>query len=267
MLFLRGMSDQETHESSRTPMGYASLTVNGRSAVACHWAIPAFREILNNHTLHDWAAAQIPHEQFTGRGVSYGVYLPTAGISESRIKVVIRRNRHGGLLGGITGEYFAAPSRAPLELDIYQRLTAANINTPEVVGYALYPVFPGLVRADVVTRRLPEGGDFPDRWKSADRKCRDKMLEALARLLKELSTANIRHGDLNLKNIYIADSGHNLTPYLLDIDRVTFPEQVNVAQLNFNRLARSVRKWRDKWGLDIQETDLERLAALTKEIF
>ena len=261
------MKALEKYLSQSIPKGYVCLSVNGRTAVACHWAVPAFRNILENQTLHDWAAAQSQQEQFTGRGINFGVYLPATGISEKSIKVVVRRNRHGGLLGGITGEYFTTPSRAPQELAIYRRLAASSINTPEVVGYALYPAFPGFVRADIVTRRLPEGGDLPDLWKSADRQRRDRLIEAAARLLNKLAAARIRHSDLNMKNIYIADNRVHLTPFLLDIDRVTFNEPGDVAKRNFNRLARSMRKWRDKWGLDIQEKDIERLAAVLKESF
>ena len=100
-----------------------------------------------------------------GRGINYGVMLPAGRDPGASTAVVVRRNRHGGLLGSITGEYFRAPTRAPLELSNSLRLIAAGVNTPEVIAYALYPAFMNLVRCDVVTRRLPEGGDFPEMWR------------------------------------------------------------------------------------------------------
>jgi hypothetical protein len=70
---------------------------------------------------------------------------------------------------------------------------------------------------------------------------------------------------LNLKNIYIAGSGADRTAYLLDVDRVTFPGGGDIAARNFTRLARSVRKWRTRWGLDFDEDSLARLADLAGE--
>jgi hypothetical protein len=249
------------------PNGYVNLKINGRYAVACSWAAQAIREILADRTLHEWAAAQAGHDSLHGRGINYGVILP-AGIDtgESSTPVVVRRNRHGGLLGSITGEYFQAPTRAPLELTNALRLASAGVNTPEVVAYALYPAFMNLVRCDVVTRRLPEGGDFPDVWRKADSSTREALMASVASLLRDLFKAGAWHADLNLKNIYIAGRGSDITPYMLDVDRVSFPDCKDIAERNFKRLARSARKWRTKWGLDFDEVTLERLATLTLEM-
>jgi hypothetical protein len=53
---------------------------------------------------------------------------------------------------------------------------------------------------------------------------------------------------------------------VLDVDCVSFPGGKDIASLNFNRLARSARKWRTKWGLDFDDATVERLATLTLEI-
>ena len=91
------------------------------------------------------------------------------------------------------------------------------------------------------------------------------MLEVVGTLLKSLARAGAWHADLNLKNIYIAGSGADLTAYLLDVDRVTFPGNGDVAARNLDRLVRSARKWRTNWGLDLDENSLARLATLAKE--
>ena len=116
-----------------------------------------------------------------------------------------------------------------------------------------------------MTRRLPEGDDLPAVWKKADRSGHDSMLLAVARLLGALARAGAWHADLNLKNIYIAGDGADLTAYLLDVDRVTFPGGDEIAARNFRRLARSARKWRVRWGLDFDEDSLARLADLAGE--
>lgn len=249
-----------------TPQGYLRLAVSGRSAVACDWAAPAIREIIAERTLHGWAASQADHESMHGRGINYGVILPAGKEPEASTAVVVRRNRHGGLFGSITGELFRLPTRAPLELANALRLTAAGVDTPEVIAYATYPALLNLVRCDLVTRRLPKGGDFPDVWRTADTGARDAMLEATAVLLRNLAAAGAWHADLNLKNIYISGNGSGMKAYILDVDRVTFPGRKDIGTLNFARLARSARKWRNKWGLDFDEKAIERLAVLSGEI-
>jgi hypothetical protein len=241
--------------------GYVPFETPACRGVARDWAVPEVVRALDAGTLHEWAAVQPVKVEMHGRGVIYSVDLPTI----PAIPVVVRRNRHGGLLGGVTGEYFLTPTRAPLELATFMRLSDAGIPTPEVITYAIYPAAGIFARSDVMTRRLPDGDDLPAAWRKAGAEARSSMLVAVARLLKALERAGAWHADLNLKNIYIAGSGTDLTAYLLDVDRVTFPGGSDVAGRNFNRLARSARKWRDRWGLDFDEDSLSQLAELAEE--
>jgi 3-deoxy-D-manno-octulosonic acid kinase len=241
--------------------GYVALKRQWYRAVALDWAVSAVERALDDGTLHEWAAQQPAREEMRGRAVIYSVSLPTIPVTP----VVVRRNRHGGLLGAFTGEYFLAPTRAPLELATSLRLAAAGIPTPEVIGYAVYPTAGMFARSDVVTRRLPVGDDLPAVWKKASSAERDEILAAVSRLLSALAHAGAWHADLNLKNIYVAGAGADVTAYLLDVDRVTFPAGGDVAFRNFTRLARSARKWRERWGLDFDEEALTRLAIMTEE--
>jgi hypothetical protein len=200
-----------------------------------------------------------------GRGINYGVILPAGIKPESSTAVVVRRNRHGGLFRFITGELFSLPTRAPLELANALRLTEAGVNTPQVIAYATYPAFMNFGRCDVVTRRLPQGADLPDVWRAADSSARKALLAAIADLLHSLTRGGAWHADLNLKNIYIAGTGSDITPYVLDVDRVSFPDNSDIAERNFSRLARSARKWRDRWGLNFDEIAIERLSGLLRE--
>ncbi|HEY5513178.1 MAG TPA: lipopolysaccharide kinase InaA family protein [Geomonas sp.] len=241
--------------------GYQQFTVAGRIVVTRPWAAQALREALAAGTLYAWAAAQPGCDVMQGRGACYGVELP----SESAVvPVVVRRNRHGGLLRYLTGEQFLTPTRAPLELSNSLRLAAAGIPTPEVVAYAVYPTFGGLARCDVMTRRLPPGADLPEAWRTAHPGARDAMLAGIAALLRALAACGAWHPDLNLKNIYLAGAPAPAA-YLLDVDRVQFCPGEEVAARNFERLARSARKWRERWGLDFDEDALARLAALAME--
>src|ERR1035437_2222596 len=145
--------------------GYVHRDVKGCQIVALDWAVSAVALALNSGTLHEWASRQLVREEMRGRGAIYSVDLPTIPATP----VVVRRNRHGGLLHGLTGEYFITPTRAPLELATSLRLAAAGIPTPEVVAYAIYPAAGIFARSDVMTRRLPEGDDFPAFWMTASK--------------------------------------------------------------------------------------------------
>ena len=256
---------RDSRKCHGTPVdGYTRFQFGNCRVVACEWAALAIREALSKATLHEWAAAQKVCDKMRGRGISYGVMLPAGPAPQYRTPVVVRRNRHGGLFRFLTGEYFPLPTRAPLELAISVRLAGAGVGTPQVISYVVYPFLGIFARSDVMTRRLPEGADFPEVWRQTDPSGRDALLRAVARLLRDLARAGAWHADLNLKNIYIAGRAPEITPYLLDVDRVTFPGG-NCASRNFKRLARSVRKWREKWGLDFDEDALERLASLARE--
>lgn len=243
-----------------TPDSYIEFAVSGRRVVARAWAAEALRGALAAGTLHDWAAAQPGRDVMHGRGACYGVTLPAC----DAVPVVVRRNRHGGLLRYLTGEQFLPPTRAPLELANSVKLASAGVPTPEVLAYALYPALGPFVRCDVMTRRLPAGCDLPEAWGAADEARRAALLEAVAELLRKLAACSAWHPDLNLKNIYLSQAPVP-TAYLLDVDRVLFCPGQEVAGRNFDRLARSARKWRDRWGLQFDEDALARLALLAME--
>jgi hypothetical protein len=249
-------------DGSDLPAGYVHVTGPGRIGVVREWAAAAVAKALAQGTLKDWAAAQEPCERFCGRGIAYGVCLPSGAVGQPAARVVVRRNRHGGWLRALTGELFVGPTRAPLELATALRLAAGGVPTPEVVAFAVYPIAAILARSDVMTRRLPAGQDLPAAWREADATGRTALLTAVAVLLKSLRGANAWHPDLNLKNLYVADTTKPLTAYVLDVDRIRFCSRSDVASLNFARLARSARKWRERWGLDFSEPDLDQLAAL-----
>lgn len=255
------ISPTDIRVSDALQHGYVELAVKEFRAVALDRAAAAVAEALASGTLHEWSSQQPVREEMRGRGVMYSVDLPTI----PAIPVVVRRNRHGGLLHGLTGEYFMTPTRAPLELATSLRLIAAGIPTPEVIAYAIYPAAGIFARSDVMTRRLPAGDDLPAAWQTLSGTDRRPVLTAVARLLAALARAGAWHADLNLKNIYIAGVGADLIAYLLDVDRVTFPGGEGIAARNFKRLERSARKWRNRWGLDFDEESLSRLAALAGE--
>lgn len=239
------------------PPGYTRLSVRDATVIARHDAVPGLEDALKEtRTLHCWAATVPGAKAFQGRATAWGTTLPRGGPS-----VVVRHARHGGLFASFTGDRFLWPGRAPWELEASERLRAAGVPTPAVVAYVLYPAGPGFCRCDVATARLPEGADLPQAWAEASEHDRDAILTATAALVRALGLVNAHHEDLNAKNVYLAREGNGWRAFALDVDRVRFlaPGDGRAPALNLARLLRSLRKRRERSGLEISDEQLALL--------
>ena len=248
--------------STDTPAGYQQVEVPPALGVARDDSAAAIRAVLGTHdTLLDWAASHPARRELQGRGAAWAVPLPGGPA------VVVRHNRHGGLLAPLTGDRFLAPTRAPRELATVLRLAAAGVPTPAVVAYLRYPAGPLLHRVDVATAEIAGGADLPDalaRWPEA----RVPLLHAVAHLIARLSRAGAQHPDLNLKNVLLTLQHSVARAYVLDVDRIRFvsrgaPSDSGIAGAldgNLARFARSARKWRARSAA--QAPSEEELVAL-----
>lgn len=243
-----------------TPHGYARLGLRRGHAVVQHQHADALRQALaDDATLHAWAGRVPGARAMQGRGVAWAVSLPDG------TPVVVRHNRHGGLLARLTGDRFLAPTHAQRELDLALRLAAAGVPTPEVVAYVVYPAGPVLARSDVATREVPDAEDLGvllARTAPGD-VARLRAYDATAALVAALARAGARHADLNAKNVLLADGGARAL--VLDVDRVSFGDDRAAAlEANLARLARSLRKHEAKWGARFAPGEVDALADLAR---
>lgn len=253
--------------AAAAPPSFVSFDTPSAHVVCDDRFASAARAVLERGSLYAYARSEPAARALAGRGIAYAVSLP--GDSTG---VVVRHNRHGGMLAAVTGDVFRWPSRAPLELAISHTLRAAGVSTPEIVCYALYRAAPGFCRADVVTLEVPDSRDLSAAITSPDADHRARALRAAARLVSRLTTAGARHHDLNVKNVLLhdrphgtADGGGDLDALVLDVDRVVFSsDRRAVREANLARLLRSARKWRDRYGAPITEAELTELAALVR---
>jgi len=243
------------------PPGYVALAVGATRAVCAAGLATEIQELLRHQTLYDYAASSRTARAIAGRGTAYVASLPGGE------RVVVRHNRHGGALAALTRDLFRAPTRAPLELRISERLRQLGIPTPTILAYAIYPFAPGLWRADVVTRYVAPSADLSDVLVADDDALRADAWEATAMLVREMSAAGVRHHDLNAKNVLLHLHG-DAPPVamLLDVDRVVFGEPPERAlEGNLSRLFRSLRKWRSLYGARVDESDIDALARRVRE--
>lgn len=246
---------------------YARITIGDTSIVARTGSIDAVRTALRSGTLYEYAAQHEEARALAGRAVAYAVPLPNGE------RVVVRHNRHGGLLAPLTGDRFLAPTRAPHELDVSLRLARNGVPTPEIVAYVVYRAGPLLRRCDVASREIRDAADLGATLIRGDATERRAALEATAVLIGALSAAGARHHDLNVKNVLLARTSPagrtpTLTGYVLDVDRVEFgrPGDSRITERNLQRFMRSARKWRELHDARVDESELARVAAAVRRI-
>jgi len=245
------------------PDGYEPVTRGGARGVALAPLARTVREALRDGSLYDYAARHPRARAMSGRAVAWAAPLP-----DSVTHVVVRHNRHGGLLRHLTGDRFLAPTRAPHELRVARLLAERGVPTPEIVAYVVYPAGPLLRRADVASREIPRARDLALALLAPDRVDKQAALDATATLLAQLAAAGARHADLNLKNVLLAPGADGAyVAWVLDVDRVSFfpPGDARLPALNHARLARSAGKWRRAYGAQIDDEDLAWLAKRVAE--
>jgi len=236
------------------PAGYESIRVGRCVAVVRAEHRADAEAMLSDGSLYESAARDLAARPLAGRGVAYAIALPS-----SRVRVVVRHNRHGGVFAPITRDLFLPPTRAPRELATALELRARGVRTPDLLMYGLQRAAMLFRRSDVVTREIEEGRDLAA-FMQPDVEARERASAwaAARELLRALAAAGARHHDLNAKNILLAPAANGFEAWLLDVDRVTFASAGSraVRAGNVARLRRSARKWRDERGAVFDEGEL-----------
>ena len=242
------------------PAGFVRVTAGRCAAVVLASLEEDARLLLAEGSLYEAAARDLAARPLSGRGVAYAITLPV-----SQLRVVVRHNRHGGLLAPLTRDLFLPPTRAPLELAIARRLREIGVPTPEVLMYGTAPAPFPFQRADVVTREIGDSRDLTAYMATeAPADERAAAWDAARALVRTMNEAGVRHHDLNVKNVLLARSDDGLTAYLLDVDRVELgaPRSADIARGNVARLLRSARKWRDERGARLDDLEIAALESL-----
>lgn len=243
------------------PPGYSRVARPGAVLVVRDDVAAAISAAMSTVPLYEWAATLPGRRELQGRAPAYAVQLP-----ESDVRVVVRRNHHGGLLAPLLGDRFII-SRAPRELAIARIFAEQGIPTPDVLAHATHSVNWLQSRIDVVTRELPPGRDLgASLLAESSGPGRDAQWAAVAVLLRALMGTGAWHRDLNVKNIYLIETpGSPPRAAVLDLDRVLFDiPGPTVGEANVERLRRSLRKWRDTKGASVSDAELKALDAMQR---
>ena len=241
------------------PAGFVRFSVGATTVVCADYVADATRRALDAGTLFAYAERHPTARALAGRGIAWAATLP--GDVE---RVVVRHNRHGGLLAPLTRDLFVAPTRAPYELATSERLRRAGVATPTMLGYVTYPALAGLCRVDVMSREVVDSFDLSAVLLDESSARRGEAWLATRTLVTSLNEIGARHHDLNVKNVLLRHAPRGgLEAMVLDVDRVEFvPVDDRVAAANAARLMRSARKWKEVRGAPISEAELAEWAAL-----
>jgi hypothetical protein len=243
------------------PKDYTRFHAGTAHVIAHESCVDWAKTVLPQQSLYDWAASQPDRRDLGGRVPAYSVLLP----GQER-RVVVRHSHHGGLLGRLQGDLFLPPTRAPYELLISHLLAGLGVRTPLVVAIAVYPVRRILRRSDVVSLELP-GRDLGKALRDApDADVRRGWLDSIAALIRSLTNIGAWHPDLNVGNVLLVESAAGAwDAYVLDIDRLQFapPSDPTVREANLDRLERSIRKLRARFGVGFDDDEMRHLRALS----
>ena len=163
------------------------------------------------------------------------------------LAVVLRRYRHGGLLGRITGALYLGPERALSELRVTAQAEASGAPVPHVLCLALWPVAGPLWSAMIGTREEVDARDLREVLDQCDdAPARRALLREVGAAIRKLHDAGLEHRDLQVHNILAIPSDAGWRIVVVDLDRAVFHAQGLLPDSrradNLGRLARSAVK-------------------------
>jgi len=191
-----------------------------------------------------------------GRAPMERIALPDGGVA------LVRQCRRGGIFGRLLGDRHFSRTRFLREVAIADALRRRGIPTPEVIAGVRRKILPGVYRAEIIVREVPDSldlaaalraaappdnSDRPDSahasrvTRHASRITHQSALAAAARLVRLIHDAGLHHPDLNAGNILLAPDGSAM---VLDLDRARLYDELPLAArfASIARLYRSLHK-------------------------
>ena len=180
--------------------------------------------------------------EYQGRSHLRRIHLP------DRANALVRRCQHGGLLRGLTGQwYFTWPPRPFRELVVTEELRRRGVPTVEVLAACVIRSAGPFYRGCLVTRELVDSEDLWSALQSGlvARLGLETTLRAVAASVRAMHREGVFHSDLNLKNILLRPEKNRVASYLIDFDKAKLSLgqlPTELAARNLDRLLRSTRK-------------------------
>jgi len=169
---------------------------------------------------------------------------------------LVRKCRRGGLFGRLLGDRHFNGSRFLREIAVSDALRRRGVPTPEIIAGIRRETSPGVYRAEIIVREIPDSLDLAAALRSpcgtaalgcgssaspgsghASRVTRPAALASAARLVRCVHDAGLLHPDLNARNILLCPDG---SAFILDLDRAELLDELPLSG-RFAALARLYR--------------------------
>jgi 3-deoxy-D-manno-octulosonic acid kinase len=183
---------------------------------------------------------------------------PSVSLEDGK-RIVFRHYTHGGLLGAIWGDRYLLGSRSFQELALTEEVRSCAIPTVQPVGAIHRSTLSPFYQAYFLSLEIPQakhliqyfhetGSPSPPEYLLQKR----KLIRMAGLLLRKFHQSGFFHGDLQLKNILVAED----EVFLIDFDRAYRKPSLTLRERKRNlcRLNRSVEKWK-RLGLPVTRTD------------
>jgi 3-deoxy-D-manno-octulosonic acid kinase len=177
-----------------------------------------------------------------GRGAA-----PSLAVTPA-LDMVLRRYRHGGLLGAATGSLYLGPGRALAELRVAARAEASGAPVPHVLCLVLWPVLGPFWSAMIGTREERGARHLLELAQQLEpAPARAALAREVGQAVRRLHDAGVEHRDLQLRNVLAVDRGAGARRIVvIDLDRAVYHPgagvPVHLRAANLGRLTRSVIK-------------------------
>lgn len=154
------------------------------------------------------------------------------------------------------GDRYRSWARLRREIEIAEHLRSAGVGAPEILAARAMKDGWGWYRLEIVSREIPRAAQWTEFLRRGTD--RHRTLRAVAAAVRRFHDAGVRHGDLTVDNILVADGA----VYFVDFDSARRVEMSDALRLReLRRLLRSARKR----GLPVSRTDLLRFTRVYAE--
>ncbi|HUO03606.1 MAG TPA: lipopolysaccharide kinase InaA family protein [Candidatus Binataceae bacterium] len=218
----------------RSDPNFPKLTIGGREIVLHRTIVGLAAPILEQlGRLKDGAGQG-------NRGSAFR--LNVAGAPE----MFARRSSRGGLMRFIASDlHVGIYPRQFEELSVAVECMRRGAPVAEPMGAIVEWIAPVLYRGFFLTRAIPGRTLWEFLQADDDPSVRSHVLAQAHAAIDAIHSRGLEHGDLNLHNLLVTQSGENFTVIVLDLDKARLhggPVPAAAGRANFTRLVRSTHK-------------------------
>jgi len=176
-----------------------------------------------------------------GRGAVFSIPLPPSGE-----RIVVRCSRRGGALAGLLKDRYWGAGRPFQELAVAEAMRAGGVPAQETLAVIAQRAWGPFYRTAIITRQIDGAVDLATYFRESIPREGERraVVEAVARLARQMHDAGFLHPDLQAQNLLVRRSGSAVEAFVIDLDRARHCTAISrrARERNLFRLNRSIAK-------------------------